>query len=656
MAQSGGTLLAGRARRFDRSDMNNNVLSPDKAPSSDNFYWDSSFPLPVAEAADNINAPYGFGGLNSFYGAWELASDEYIVLQSSSGISGPVTLQTLKSDNQYETISHFLAENNAEKRYSKWYAAGNSQNGVNGLLNFRKIEDWSVNRLPPRLWRRGVRLQWFDESAEGAAAAKDSRGNPALYAVNSCRLTAPLIATTNLHGGILNHPSPLGVRVQEGWQIPNLNSHIYFRQPTDPDELVSFFPPSPIGRPSDGYPSRIVLFDLPRRDPGIFSLGQFQSAQFSYLPWHPSYILGASYSTHQADLDASALRDASEQTGNGPAFLVTDGARWRTKSDGGDVYKWGVGTYNADNIVQWAASDSESAHKQGDEVLVYDISYELNHAFWDRYMLSSIPYQGGVDNRTADWDGETPLPVSHYLARPVAGLSVSELMDKVKASPEFTFYHSGEFLLNHGALNVNCDNKEVWKAYLSALQDKKHPNLAGGSTSGAGASSLVRNLLPGDAGSTTIGSSVDDSAWNGFRALTETEIDRLAAEMVKQVRERGPFLSISDFINRRLNKIDEQNYAGAMQTAIDDAGIALGTVAPAATSLKKSVEEKPAYAVSFVVVGARSDAYWVGDGPNMKVFAHDPGAAPPQDIFITVPKEKKGGHLLKVSGNVLCWL
>lgn len=50
--------------------------------------------------------------------------------------------------------------------------------------------------------------------------------------------------------------------------------------------------------------------------------------------------------------------------------------------------------------------------------------------------------------------------------------------------------------------------------------------------------------------------------------------------------------------------------------------------------------EKPSYAVSFVVVGARSDAYWVGDGPDMKVMAHDPGAAPPTDIFIAVPKEK----------------
>ncbi len=64
---------------------------------------------------------------------------------------------------------------------------------------------------------------------------------------------------------------------------------------------------------------------------------------------------------------------------------------------------------------------------------------------------------------------------------------------------------------------------------------------------------------------------------------------------------------------------------------------------------KKPSEEKPAYAVSFVVVGARSDAYWVGDGPDMKVMAHDPGAAPPKDIFIAVPKEKGAGGSSKSS-------
>jgi len=55
-------------------------------------------------------------------------------------------------------------------------------------------------------------------------------------------------------------------------------------------------------------------------------------------------------------------------------------------------------------------------------------------------------------------------------------------------------------------------------------------------------------------------------------------------------------------------------------------------------------EEQPSYKVSFVCIGARSDAYWVGDGPKMKVRAHDPGAAPPKDIFIKTAEDKKASE------------
>ena len=36
------------------------------------------------------------------------------------------------------------------------------------------------------------------------------------------------------------------------------------------------------------------------------------------------------------------------------------------------------------------------------------------------------------------------------------------------------------------------------------------------------------------------------------RALTDAEVDRLAESIVRQVRRRGPFMSLSDFVNRRL--------------------------------------------------------------------------------------------------------
>ncbi len=44
----------------------------------------------------------------------------------------------------------------------------------------------------------------------------------------------------------------------------------------------------------------------------------------------------------------------------------------------------------------------------------------------------------------------------------------------------------------------------------------------------------------------------EEDYWRGFRALTDAQIDQLAEEIVKEVKRRGPFLSLGEFINRRV--------------------------------------------------------------------------------------------------------
>jgi hypothetical protein len=52
--------------------------------------------------------------------------------------------------------------------------------------------------------------------------------------------------------------------------------------------------------------------------------------------------------------------------------------------------------------------------------------------------------------------------------------------------------------------------------------------------------------------------------------LSDTEIDELAAAIVRQVKLRGPFLSLSEFVNRRLDPSDTALSAkGALQAALD---------------------------------------------------------------------------------------
>ncbi len=74
-----------------------------------------------------------------------------------------------------------------------------------------------------------------------------------------------------------------------------------------------------------------------------------------------------------------------------------------------------------------------------------------------------------------------------------------------------------------------------------------------------------------------VGDAIDDQVvstrlnrWEGYRSLTDSLIDELAQEIVVEVRKRGPFLSLSDFVNRGIGAdTDDINVKGAIQAAID---------------------------------------------------------------------------------------
>ena len=65
-----------------------------------------------------------------------------------------------------------------------------------------------------------------------------------------------------------------------------------------------------------------------------------------------------------------------------------------------------------------------------------------------------------------------------------------------------------------------------------------------------------------------------NTSWEGYRTLTAAAIDGLAEKIVEQVKARGPFLSLADFVNRRLvdnsTTASDERYAGALKAALDD--------------------------------------------------------------------------------------
>jgi hypothetical protein len=127
------------------------------------------------------------------------------------------------------------------------------------------------------------------------------------------------------------------------------------------------------------------------------------------------------------------------------------------------------------------------------------------------------------------------------------------------------------YLLNEGQFNVNSTSTEAWKAVLMGLRNRPvaYQNATGG------ARGLVRDQKRAAVSRFTLASSPDEgtgpadsASWLGIRHLTDDEIEQLAKQMVRQVKLRGPFLNLAEFVNRRLTH-DRTGVTGAIQAAID---------------------------------------------------------------------------------------
>ncbi|MGB2012036.1 MAG: hypothetical protein ACPHYF_10955, partial [Akkermansiaceae bacterium] len=134
----------------------------------------------------------------------------------------------------------------------------------------------------------------------------------------------------------------------------------------------------------------------------------------------------------------------------------------------------------------------------------------------------------------------------------------------------------GAYSMIKGAFNVNSTSIKAWAAMLKGNRALALQSAQGTTDSGAG--------TPFPLGSTTSDAGTNNG-WEKFSRLTDDQIwddnatpdnftddTGLAVEIVNQVKARGPFMSISDFVNRRIGN-DSRSYQGAIQEAIEQAGI-----------------------------------------------------------------------------------
>ncbi len=225
-----------------------------------------------------------------------------------------------------------------------------------------------------------------------------------------------------------------------------------------------------------------------------------------------------------------------------------------------------------------------------------DHSYLANKALWDEYFFSSITPQPntlslyGGTGRTAKevassfFLGANTLP-NRRLKNSNLSLNSSQL-DALFT--EYGNYNNGfadkiaSHLMVEGGFNINSTSVDAWKVLFSSLKGKTNVYLAGGMTPtesteantvvGFGALPSAKPIASGSIS----GPNTPAEQWQAARELSDDEISKLAIAMVKQVKLRGPFLSVSEFINRRLDGTSANEslaLKGALQAALDDPAV-----------------------------------------------------------------------------------
>lgn len=212
----------------------------------------------------------------------------------------------------------------------------------------------------------------------------------------------------------------------------------------------------------------------------------------------------------------------------------------------------------------------------------YDISYLLNTALWDSAFFSTVRPAPGADltsapkpaNRRLVYTGEETPTLGQ-----LRGSETSPLIpDPAALGPGENGRVPAAHLLNNGAFNINSTSVEAWTAVLSGLRGLG----ANGSAAAPTITPFARSIRQPGAMQSTLPSTAyfPDATYTGYRALTDTQVTALATAIVAQVRARGPFLSLAQFVNRVLtpakaagDPVADTGLAGPLQQAVIRSGL-----------------------------------------------------------------------------------
>jgi hypothetical protein len=218
--------------------------------------------------------------------------------------------------------------------------------------------------------------------------------------------------------------------------------------------------------------------------------------------------------------------------------------------------------------------------------LSFDSSFLANQALFDKYFFSTVPPATLPTVAAAFW---TALPAWTAFNAANTGTSLSDPSKPFLNTRIKPYYTGGTNpplmadlrdmdkaaanLILDGAFNVNSTSVNAWKALLSSLAGNDVSMYYSDVNNSYTASYKSLNA-PIFRFWSANGNGLVNARWSGVRDLTDLQLTALAQQIVNQVKTRGPFLSMADFLNRRLAPNAATNTdiyrAGALQAAIDN--------------------------------------------------------------------------------------
>jgi hypothetical protein len=303
-----------------------------------------------------------------------------------------------------------------------------------------------------------------------------------------------------------------------------------------------------------------------------------------------------------------------------------------------------------------------------------DHSVLANHALYDRFYFSTFATRGSTKPDTVFaqfMDGSAPLASQAFQAYLPSGNTVSTAKSEhfTSGAPKDTAYKTAaEYQMIRGSFNVNSTSVQAWKAVLASMNKSevttlwaRTAELESVATDGipiTGMSLLNGGAIGAVAVNPTKIDNVRTNEWNGYRMLNETDLETLAEKIVEEVRQRGPFLSMSEFVNRQIGPTGPLTMRGALEAAIAKAEIneKLDAAAPATylgqvpvTAKDLSDPKLYAYKTLEATVGnpAAGAPGWVNQGDLLRIL--EPSATVRGDTFVI----RTYGEALSSGGGII---